>query len=127
SPWARHQLYRAELDGRPQGYFFLAITMGHARLADWWTASQDPDDWLRLCSLAVATARQEPEDLAMTAMSSHPLGTQALVDCGFRVYEKLPVTFFGSKALLDAGLEFHIQMIDADFSFLHENRLDFWV
>jgi hypothetical protein len=48
-----------------------------------------------------------------------------LEQAGFRLYEALPVMLFDPDKMLSSAPPVNFQMIDNDFSFLHQGRPDY--
>jgi hypothetical protein len=125
SPWARFEFFEIRRDERPFGYFCLAFAVGQARVADIWINSRDPGDWSAAYLLAVEEARRHPDAAEITAVASVEWARQGMVNAGFRIFETLPVTFLGSGAFPGESKNFYLQMIDADFSFLHSGEPEY--
>lgn len=124
-PIARHELYLARRDGRAAGYFLLSLPPGQARVADSWVVSQSPEDWKALYALAVHTAYKSTRAGEITAGSALKAGQEALEALRFRAHLTLPVMLFDPKKRLIGAPPIHFQMIDNDFSFLHQGRPDY--
>ena len=118
-----HSLTR---NGQVAGYFCLATVQRQVRIADLWIASpQGVEDWSAAYAAAFRRAGRIPGAAEVVTVSSLPAGQQALLRCGFRVYERTPVMMHGSAEFRAAHASFHLQMVDADFAFVHENRTDY--
>jgi hypothetical protein len=124
-PSAIHKLYLALRGGRPAGYFLLSLPPGQARIADTWTLDQNEADWKALYALAVHTAYKNTHAGEITACSALAPGQSALQSLGFRAHLTLPVMLFDPKKLLTGAPPIHFQMIDNDFSFLHQGQPDY--
>jgi hypothetical protein len=119
-PIARHDLYLVRQDGELRGYFFLSLAAGQARVADAWVNGGERDQWEALYRLAAKIAFDAGDAAEITAASALAVGQRALERCGFRTYQTLPVMIFDPHGLLAAAPPVHWQMIENDFSFLHQ-------
>ena len=124
-PTALHELYVARRSGRPAGYFLLSLPPGQARIADTWVIGGTEADWKALYALAVHTAYKNTHAGEITASSALKAGQDALQSLGFRAHLTLPVMLFDPKKLLADAPPIHFQMIDNDFSFLHQGQPDY--
>ena len=124
-PTARHELYLARRDGRRAGYFVLSFPPGQARVADSWVDGDGVEDWKALYGLAVHTAHKNSQAGEVTACSALKAGQEALTALQFRVHLTLPVMLFDPKKRLAEAPPIHFQMIDNDFSFLHQGKPDY--
>ncbi len=124
-PTARHELYLAHRDGRPTGYFVLSLPPGQARVADSWVVGDGMEDWKALYALAVHTAYKNTRAGEITACSALKAGQEALEALRFRAHLTLPVMLFDPKKRLAGTPPIHFQMIDNDFSFLHQGKPDY--
>jgi len=117
SPSARHALYGLRRDGGLIGYFCLAFAPHVARIADLWLPSVSVADWCAGFRTAAAVAARFEDVCEVSAWASTALGKESLVRAGFRLRDRLPVSFFGNPAILERR-ELHVQMLDCDASFL---------
>lgn len=124
-PTARHDLYLARQSGRPAGYFVLSLPPGQARIADSWVVSDRAEDWKALYALAIHTAYKHTRAGEVTAGSALKTGQEALEELQFRAHLTLPVMLFDPKKRLAGAPPIHFQMIDNDFSFLHQGWPDY--
>lgn len=124
-PIAHHELHLVKKLGKPRGYFLLSLVPGQGRVADAWITSGDPDDWDALYRLAAEAAADREGIAEITAASALPGGQSALERAGFRLYESLPVMLFDPQKILAGAPPVHFQLIDNDFSFLHQGRPDY--
>ena len=124
-PIARHELYVARDRSRLKGYFLLSFVPGQARVADAWVNGGEIHEWEALYRLAVKTALDARNVAEVTAAAALEAGQHALTRCGFRMYQALPVMLFDPKRLLAGAPPVHWQMIDNDFSFLHQGRPEY--
>jgi hypothetical protein len=124
-PTALHELYVVRRSGRPAGYFLLSLPPGQARIADTWVTGGAEADWKALYALAVHTAYTNTNAGEVTACSALKDGQNALQSLGFRAHLTLPVMLFDPKKLLADAAPIHFQMIDNDFSFLHQGQPDY--
>lgn len=118
-PAVRFSFHGLARQGKLAGYFCLALTQRQVRIVDLWTPSDTLEDWTAAYATALRAALRVPGAAEAVTVSSIPVGQQALTQCGFRILEKTPITFYGTKEFLACGESFHIQMIDSDFSFVH--------
>lgn len=124
-PIAHHELHLVKKLGEPKGYFLLSLVPGQVRVADAWMRSGDVDEWEALYRLAAAAAANQEGIAEITAASVLPAGQSALEQAGFRLYQALPVMLFDPNKILKGAPPVHFQMIDNDFSFLHQGRPDY--
>ncbi|HVM98520.1 MAG TPA: hypothetical protein VMT89_19145, partial [Candidatus Acidoferrales bacterium] len=121
-PVARHQLFLVRSSGAPVGYFLLSFTPGQARICDAYITEWTVSTWAGLYASAIRTALDEGSTAEIVAASSHPVPRDALGVSAFRRYNTLPITCFDPQQRLAPADSIHMQMIDGDLSFLHENR-----
>lgn len=124
-PMVDTELYVFEQSGHPRGYFLLTFPPGQARLADLWTASEDPDDWRSLILCAVRCAMRHPAAVELAAWSVDPEVCQRLRECGFHARITQPVQLMVPPDF-DAPPALHVQMIDSDHAYLHQGRPELW-
>jgi hypothetical protein len=124
-PIARHELYVARAGGRLKGYFLLSFVPGQARVADAWVNGGETYEWDALYRLAVRAAFDAGDVAEITAAAAVEASQYALTQCGFRMYQALPVMLFDPKGALAGAPPVHWQMIDNDFSFLHQGRPEY--
>jgi hypothetical protein len=125
-PVARYELHIARKDGAPRGYFLLSYTPGQARVADSFVLTNEEEDWKALYKLAASVAHANGSAAEIKAASALEPGQRGLEAAGFRVHEALPIMLFDPKNLLSDVPPIHLQMIDNDFSFLHQGRPEYW-
>ncbi|MBI3680696.1 MAG: hypothetical protein HY235_09895 [Acidobacteria bacterium] len=118
-PAVKFRFYQLARQDRPCGYCCLSLVHHQVRIADLWVESKEEDDWKAAYRAAFEAALLDPEAAEVITMSSMPLARKALLGCGFRLLDKIPIAFFGTKEFLAAGTAFHLQMIDSDFSSMH--------
>jgi hypothetical protein len=124
-PAVRFTFYVLTREGKPAGYFCLASIHHQIRIVDLWTPRPDVSEWTAAYAMALRTAARIPGAAEAVAMSSLPVGQQALLRCGFRIQVTLPVMLYGSRQFLSAAESFHIQMADCDFGFVHGNGAEY--
>ncbi len=124
-PVAPHKLYLVRQAGQPSGYFMLSFPPGQVRVVDSWVINNRQEDWKVLYALAVHTAYQTTRAGEIVAASAIANGQSALEGLHFRAHLTLPVMLFDPKKLLTDKPPVHFQMIDNDFSFLHEGKPDY--
>jgi hypothetical protein len=120
-PAVRFRFFQLSRASRPAGYCCLASVHHQTRIADLWVDSEKQEDWTAAYATAFQAALRDPEAAEILTMSSLPVARQALLACGMRVLEKIPMLFYGTAEFLAAGTSFHMQMIDSDFACMHEN------
>ena len=123
-PSARMELYVAERGDEKRGYFLLAFVPGQARIADCWVVGPNSGDWAALVQLAVQTARRDPGAAEVTAWSSEPVMTQALVSCGFHPRDAMPLSLRPSHHGDGRIPALRIQPLDNDAAYLHRGRVE---
>jgi hypothetical protein len=116
SPAAAHVLFGLRRGSELAGYFCLAFAPHVARIADLWLPSKSSDDWCDAYRTAAAVASRRRDVYELSAWASTTLGKESLGRAGFRLRERLPISFYGDPAILD-GRELHVQMLDCDASF----------
>lgn len=120
------ELFAVEKAGHAGGYFVLSYAPGQARIADMWTASQEPADWRALIHAAVSQARRKRGLAELTAWSSEPHLSQILADCGFHERLSLPIYLrAAAKAALPQDA-MRVQMLDSDASYLYFGGNELW-
>jgi hypothetical protein len=119
-PAVKSRFYRLSHEGKERGYFCLSFVSNEARIADLW-AHGNEDDWTCAYGLALREALCDPEAAEIETVASSPVECAALARCGFRTYDRYPIEMLGSKAFLERSQSFHLQMVDADFAFVHES------
>jgi hypothetical protein len=124
-PIARHEFYVARELEKTRGYFLLSRVPGQARVADAWVKSDDVGEWIALYSVAAQIALETGDVAEITAASALDTGQRALEEAGFTRFRTLPVMVFDPKQLLASAPPTHWQMIDNDFSFLHQGRAEY--
>lgn len=124
-PVARYQLFLIENAGEPIGYFLLSFTPGQARICDASVREPTTTGWRGLYASAVRAALDEGSAAEITAASSNEACRDALGTSGFRLYRAQPIMLFDERNRLAAHRRIHLQMIDGDFSFLHQNRPEY--
>jgi hypothetical protein len=124
-PITRHQVFLVKNHGEPAGYFVLSFTPGQARICDGFVNDPATAGWAGLFAAAVRAALDEGSGAEITASSSLDASHQALEMCGFRRYRTLPIMLFDEHRRLASVRRIHLQMIDNDFSFLHEDRPEY--
>ncbi len=124
-PVVRHQLFLIKNEGEPIGYFLLSFTPGQARICDAFMGELTATAWAGLYASAVRVALDEGSAAEITAASSLGVPCEALSISGFRRYKVLPIMLFDGRQRLASTHRVHMQMIDSDWSFLHENRPEY--
>jgi hypothetical protein len=124
-PAVRHQLFIVEHGQEPVGYFLLSFPPGQARICDAFTGEHTPAAWARLYGLAIRSALREGSAAEIIAASSFEPSREALLACGFRRAETIPVMLSDAGNRLSAIRSVHVQMIDSDLSFLHDDRPEY--
>jgi hypothetical protein len=126
SPWADFAFFQVSRNGALAGYFCLSFAVGQARIADLWLPSRSPGDWAAAYLLAIGRAKQRWSNAAeITASSAVPWGQEALALAGFRIFAQDPITFYGAHGFPGTSQRFHLQMVDADFCFLHTGAAEY--
>lgn len=125
-PSVRMEFYAVAKDGRGCGYFLLAHLPWQVRIAHFYAASNDREDWRSLVHLAVSQAKGNLTAAEVVALGSDPVTSQALADCGFHARGTHKLRLLAPKGLeLPAGpIRFH--MIDCDAAYLHANESGYW-
>jgi hypothetical protein len=122
SPLTRHTLWGVRRRGQLVGYFCLAYAKHVARIADLWVRTTDPSDWCAAVRMACGTVARSKDVHEITAWSSTEIGKTALMRAGFRLRDSLPLSVSGDTAPL-RGRELHVQMVDADASFVAADQV----
>jgi hypothetical protein len=123
-PIARTELYVAERDDEPRGYFLMVFVPGQARLADCWAVEPRADDWAVLVQLSINTAKRDSSVAEMMAWSSEPVLSQALTSCGFHRRHELPFSLRPSRDSDCRIPVLRIQPLDNDAAFMHSGRVE---
>ena len=124
-PSAKYQLWLVRDGNVPCGYFLLSFVPGQARVADAWIASTKDESWLALYALSVQVALRDATVAEITTCATLVEAFTGAAACGFRPYTGLPVMLFDPKKYLAPVNRFHIQLIDNDMSFLHQNCIEY--
>ncbi len=117
-PAARMSLHAVERDGKVRGYFLLAVTDGHARLADCWMDSVEAADWRALIELAARETHRHDDVGSLIVLASDPLLSRTLADCGFVPGRVDPVQLMPSRRAPVLHAQLRVQMLDNDFGWL---------
>lgn len=127
SPTARYQLWQVRQGGEPRGYFFLSFVPGQARIADAWivSESQNAQAWRALYALAIDAALRDGSASEITTGTTLTEACEGAMACGFRSYGEWPVMLYDPKGQLACAREIHLQMMDNDSSFLHNNCIEY--
>lgn len=125
-PLVPMELYAVESSSRVQGYFLLAIAGRQARLTDCWVASRQAADWRSLIQCAVRQASEHPDVAELTAWASDELLAGCLVQCGFRVRNRQPVSL-KMPAGSAATPALRVQMLDTDMPYLDPQGEFLWI
>jgi hypothetical protein len=117
--------YTIAKNGRPRGYFSLAVAHGQSRVADLWMTTQSVDDYAAAHTLAALVSLRDTSAAEIIATSCWDGCSQALSASGYRFVSATPIMVSGAatKELGDAPIDFH--MVDCDFAFLHEGRVSY--
>jgi hypothetical protein len=124
-PVASHQMWMASYQQTPRGYFMLSFPPGQARLADAWVTGQSPDAWRAIFTLASSAARENAsvaEIVIATSLQEAATGAEA---AGFRPCREIAIMLFDPHKYLAESPRIHVQMIENDTSFLHDNRIEY--
>jgi hypothetical protein len=124
-PAARHRLFLVTDRGTTVGYFLLSFAPGQARICDAFTRDLTSMAWGGVFALAIRAALREASASEITAASSLEMTDDALEMCGFRRYQTLPIMLFDARRRLEPVRRVHLQMIDSDSSFLHDDRPEY--
>lgn len=116
-PIARMELYLLEKWGRVGGYFLLSHLPNEVRLADCWMNSQDPADWRGLVLSVVRQANRNRGAAELTAWSSEPRLSRALMECGFHAGVTGPILIRSVSGLAEPGSPLHVQMLECDAAY----------
>lgn len=98
---------------------------GQARLADAWVSGGEPAGWNALYALAAKVVFEAGDVAEIIAASAIDDGQRALEHSGFRTFRSLPVMVFDPKRLITDTPPIHWQMVDNDFSFLHQGKAEY--
>lgn len=124
-PCARFEFFQLRQKGEVAGYVCVSFVPGIARIADLWVRSAKLEDWTAAYRLATVLARAPKDVFEVQAASSFRLGTQALLQAGYRQRGQAPVFLLDAKQSLPGGREFSFQMIDYDEAFQRGDRSSF--
>ncbi|MBZ5678396.1 MAG: hypothetical protein LAP61_29530 [Acidobacteriia bacterium] len=124
-PTARHQIWLVRHRNEPRGYFVLSFVPGQARVADAWVLSRESEEWRALYVLAVQAALEEGSTAEITTGATLQEACQGAIACGFRPYGEIDVMLYDPNARLAGVKQIHLQMLDNDLAFLHNNRIEY--
>lgn len=117
--------WRGQLGQR--GYFVLAFAPLQVRLVDYWTPSNDQNDWRSLLDAAVGVAFKRPNAVEITAYASDAALAAALRDRGFRPRGFHPIQWLQRQRTRTSVREnLRIQMLDNDTGYNHHGRATLW-
>jgi len=120
------ELYGVEKNGRIGGYFLLSYAPRQARIADMWTASQEPADWHALIHAAVKQAASKGGLAELVVWSSDASLSRALEDCGFHQRLSLPLSLRAGRNTSLPHDIMRVQMLDSDAFYLYLGRNELW-
>jgi hypothetical protein len=120
------ELYGLARGGHIGGCFLLSYAPGQARLADFWTASEDPADWRALVHAAVNQARSKKGLAELVVWSSDPSLSLILDNCGFHERLSLPVSLRPPEGSAIPRDIMRVQMLDSDAFYLHVDGNELW-
>ena len=120
------ELYAVEQGERVRGYFVLSFVPGQARLADWWSDSDDPADRRMVVHLAVAQVKGRKDLAELATWSSDPDISRSLLACGFHERLSLPIYFRSSRGAAVPAGGVRVQMLDNDAFYLHFTDDELW-
>jgi hypothetical protein len=123
-PTARYQLFLLRQDGKPCGYFLLSFVPGQARVADAWVIA-GADGWRALYALAIQAALKNDGAAEITTGATFSEALDGSLACGFRSYGECTVMLYDPQQKLASVKHIHLQMLDNDSSFLHNNRIEY--
>lgn len=125
-PSIKFQLYQAENDNRPQGYFVMGVLRGQARIAGVWLRDPNPEAWRAVYSLAQSVAVRQREATEIAAAGTLGSSEEAAVQCGFRRTGTVPVYLLNRKGKLDLPKSFQFQLSDNDEAFFDTGQSTYW-
>lgn len=103
--------------GAVAGYAVVAIGEWEARIVDIRLDSREPEDWAAAYGVVTEALRKIPSVCRIRALASVPLLQWALEANGFWVNSVEPVSFYGSKWLLERLLPMDIQFFESDLGY----------
>jgi hypothetical protein len=124
-PTARHRIWLVRRGGEPRGYFVLSFVPGQARVVDAWVASPDAEAWRTIYALAIQAALEEGSTAEITTGATLLQACEGALACGFRPYGQIDVMLYDPGAKLAGLKHIHLQMLDNDLDFLHDNRVEY--
>jgi hypothetical protein len=120
------ELYSVHHNGRPRGYFLLALAPAQARIADCWIDSDDLGDWIATVQLAVRQAMADAHVAEVVSASSDPLLGAALLEGGFHMRYSSPLWLATGRDVAPFDARIRFVMADSDAAFLHDERTTLW-
>jgi hypothetical protein len=124
-PTARYQLWLVRHGGEPCGYFLLSFVPGQTRVADAWSTSREAESWRALYALAIQAALKDGSTAEIMTGSTLAEACQGALACGFRPYREWAAMLYDPNKQLASIKHIHLQMMDNDSSFLHNNRIEY--
>lgn len=121
-PTARFQYFTVMHSGLPVGYFCLAFVPAQARLAEAWLASDTPESWNQLVSLAHTHALADSSANELVAQTSSAAMQLSLRHAGFRLHHSDHVLVYDPKGRIPEPASLDLQMIHGDMAFWHPGR-----
>lgn len=120
------ELYVLERAGRVGARLALSYAPGQARIADMWSACDEPADWRAVIHAAVDRARRQRGLAELIVWSSDPDLSRILQDCGFHARLTLPIYLKAAAGTAMPHDIMRIQMLDSDAFYLYCDGNELW-
>ena len=112
-----YEIHRAD---EMVGYFLLTAVGGQARIADLRVGGSSRTDWEMAYRLAARTAAADPSICEVTCAVSTPATREAVVACGFRRRDTLPLYVADPKGRLTSAPPLFWNLIDSDLAYVYD-------
>ena len=117
--------YAVRQHGKPRGYFGLATIHRQARVVDLWIENASPADYRAAHVLAARCALAAGDAAEITATSCVDQCSAGLEAAGYHLVDRVPVVISGASTPAIAGRPLDFHMVDCDFAFLTEGRVNY--
>ena len=111
--------------GQVRGYFCVTLVHRQARIADLWMTNPSIEEYRAAHTLALLVVLRDTAAVEIVATSCSPLCSQALSESGYRFLSSTPIMVNGTASQGLSSATFDFQMVDSDFAFLNEGRVNY--
>lgn len=111
--------------GRMRGYFCVTLAHRQARIADLWMTNPSIEDYRAAHTLASLVVLRDTDAVEIVATSCDQVSAEALSESGYRLLSSTPIMVSGQASQGLDSTTFDFQMVDSDFAFLHDGRVNY--